>query len=164
MKVADFIEVGASARLPESAQALFLRKFDSPAPDFPHHVLAHWRDPSGEPQLACYIHFTDAGDILLGGGACTDERVMRRLSAAQRDALRRAGGIYRYALEWSVRHFAARFSAVFGYCGDRRAERVDLAAGFVPTAHEHLLVYWTHKLEGSRQNELVARAMTHVPF
>jgi len=164
MKVSDFIDVGESARITAPAQALFLRKFRTPAPDFPHHVLAHLRDASGEGHLVCYIHFTDGGDILLGGGACTDERVLRRLSSAERDALRRAGGIYQYALEWSVRHFAPRFSAVFGYCGDKRAERVDLAAGFVPTAHRHLLVYWTRKLEAARQDELTARAMTHVPF
>ena len=112
----------------------------------------------------CYIHFTDCGDILLGGGACVDDRVLRKMSTDERDALRTVGGIYQFALTWSVRHFSDRFAAVFGYCGDALAERVDRAAGFESTAYDRLLVYWTREVDAVRRHRMVEKAQAFTPF
>jgi hypothetical protein len=126
--------------------------------------VAYYRTAEGASLLACYVHFTDCGDILLGGGACVDDRVLRRMSTQQRDAVREAGGIYRHALEWSVRHFSARFAAIFGYCGDALAERIDRAAGFESTPHDHLLVYWTRESDTRRRRQMIAKANSFAPF
>jgi hypothetical protein len=139
------------------ASALFQRRYRQDAPDFPHHVVAFWRD-EGQEIPVCYIHFTAQGSSLLGGGACVDDRAMRRMPVALRDAIRAAGGMYKYTLAWSMRHFAPHCDAIFGYCGDALAERVDLALGFKKTEHPHLLVYWTCDVTPAQQDDLIARA------
>jgi hypothetical protein len=145
------------------ADALFRRRYRQPAPDFPHQVLAFWCDGADEIPV-CYIHFTALGSALLGGGACVDERVLRRMPAPARAAIRDAGGMYKYTLAWSVRHFGARFGAIFGYCGDALAERIDLAVGFAQTQHPHLLVYWTRETDASERQNLIAQAHAVGPF
>lgn len=159
--IAKVIDVAVSEDVPSAAQDLFRRKYARAIPDFPHHVVATLR---GADTPVCYIHFTDCGDILLGGGACVDNRVLRRLPIGQRDLIRSAGGIYRYALGWSVQYFAPRFFAIFGYCGDALAERVDRAAGFGSTPHDKLLVYWTREADEHRRRQMIEKANAFVPF
>ena len=163
MTVGEFIVVRASDDVPETAQALFRRKYGRDIPDFPHHVVAYLRDGDALTPL-CYVHFTDCGDILLGGGACSDDRVMRRMSAAQRAIVRDAGGVYQHVLGWSVRHFAPRFAAIFGYCGDALAERVDRAVGFQSTPYDHLLVYFTRDVEPHRRRQMIEKAHSFGAF
>lgn len=144
--------------------ALFRHRYGVPGPDFPIHVAA-WHAPTdGQPELACYIHFTEQGDLLLGGGACVDPRVMRRMPASLRQSIRAAGGLYQLSLCWSLQQFRGRCKAVFGYCGDPLAERVDRAAGFVDTGHDHLLVYWLDNCDKSEQERLIAEAHAVGPF
>jgi hypothetical protein len=139
------------------ANALFQRRYRQDAPDFPHHVVAFWRH-EGEEIPVCYIHFTEQGRALLGGGACVDNRAMRRMPDSTRTAIRNAGGLYKYSLGWSMRHFAPHCDAIFGYCGDALAERVDLALGFKKTEYRHLLVHWTRDLAPAQKGDLIARA------
>jgi hypothetical protein len=158
MTIDDFINVQETQDVPDVAELLFQRKYQRSVPEFPHHVVAFHRADEGVLRPVCYVHFTDCGDILLGGGACTDERVLRQMTWTERESLRAAGGIYRHALQWSVRHFAPRFSAIFGYCGDALAERVDRAVGFESTSHDHLLVYWTGDADAKRRRQMIAKA------
>lgn len=160
----DFIIVNEAERGPAFAAAVFQRKYKLPVPEFPHHVIACFHEADDRFSVACYIHFTDCGDILLGGGACTDDRVLRRMSTEQRDCIRASGGLYLHTLKWALRHFGERFSAVFGYCGDALAERVDRAAGFESTQHDHLLVYWTREVDPRLRAQMVAKANSFVPF
>lgn len=146
------------------ADPIFLRRYRAPAPDFPIHVLAFYRDEVGTEIPVCYIHFTVQGDLLLGGGACVDDRVLRRMTLAARAAIKQAGGLYQHALAWSVCHLAARCKAIFGYCGDALAERADLAVGFQRTAHDKLLVYFTQELSASERERLIAEANAVGPF
>jgi len=143
--------------------AIFRLRYRADAPDFPHHVIAFWNH-GGQKIPLCYIHFTAQGQALLGGGACVDNRVLRRLPAELRTAIRQAGGLYKYSLAWSVQHFAPRFPAIFGYCGDALAERTDLAVGFKKTEHPRLLVYFTQKIPESEQRDLIAQAHAVGPF
>lgn len=140
-----------------SAAALFRRRFGQEPPAFPHHIVASVREAgSSAAQALCYVHFTPMGSILLGGGACVDNRALRQLSPDQRAALRAYGGLYRMTLDWAVTHFSRNHEAIFGYCGDHLAERIDLAAGFIRTGHRHLLVRWLRPLPPARQQELTA--------
>jgi hypothetical protein len=159
----DFIVLDESGDIPAAAEPLFRRKYQRGVPDFPHHVVATFRG-SVEAPLVCYIHFTDCGDILLGGGACVDDRVLRQMSLEQRDLIRAAGGIYQHALRWSVRHFAPRFAAIFGCCGDALAERIDRAVGFQSTRHDKLLVYWTRDSDERQRRQMVEKANSFAPF
>lgn len=163
MSIGDFIEVGESEDAPEVFVALFQRKYARALPRFPHHVAAYYRSEQS-PVPVCYVHFTDCGDILLGGGACVDNRMLRRMTQDQRAAVHAAGGLYHHVLAWSVRHFAPRFSAIFGYCGDALAERVDRAVGFESTVHARLLVFWTRDADARRRGHMVEKANAFVPF
>jgi hypothetical protein len=146
------------------ARDLFQLRYGVDPPDFPHHVIAFLRGPDGNAQPICYVHFTELGELLLGGGACVDNRAMRRMDAATRASIRDGGGLYRMTLDWAVRHFAPRFAAIFGYCGDALAQRIDLAAGFELTAHKHLLVHWTRAVPQHERDRLVAQANAIGPF
>jgi len=145
------------------ANSIFRLRYRADAPEFPHHVIAFWNEGAQRIPL-CYIHFTAQGEALLGGGACVDNRALRRLPAELRNAIRRAGGLYKYSLAWSVQHFAPHFAAIFGYCGDALAERTDLAVGFKKTEHPRLLVYFTRALDASTRDELIAQANAVGPF
>lgn len=159
-----YFEVAVADDGKRVADPIFQRRYRQAAPDFPYHVVGFYRAPDGESQAACYIHFTALGDCLLGGGACVDDRVLRRMAAPAREALHRAGGLYRHCLAWSVRHFAPHYPAIFGYCGDALAERADLAVGFERTAHPHLLVYFTRPLTAETRARLIAEANAVGPF
>lgn len=150
--------------LPASARKLFERSYRCSAPEDPHHVVATLGGGSAGARALCYVHFTALGEVLLGGGACVDAHRLRSAAPAERAALRAMGGPYRATLEWALSHFAARFPAIFGYCGDRLAERIDLAAGFVKTEHPHLLVHWTRALPAAEQARLIAIAHGVGPF
>lgn len=143
--------------------ALFSRRFGHALPDFPHHVVARVH-VDGEARPLCYIHFTEHQGVLLGGGACVDDRLLRRLDPALRRALKVAGGPYQASLRWAVAHFAPRFPAIFGYCGDVLAERADRAVGFEPTGYPHLLAYLTRPLDAAARDRLVAIAHAVGPF
>ncbi|MGA7297666.1 MAG: hypothetical protein WBW92_09170 [Rhodanobacteraceae bacterium] len=159
------IETREESHLDYSARELFRRRYGSPAPDFPYHVvtwLLNAEDDTGVP--ACYIHFTAHGDALLGGGACVDPRAMRRMPSGLRQSIKAQGGLYQLSLAWSLQHFSGRFKAVFGYCGDALAERVDRAVGFVDTGHKHLLVYWLDSCDPATRARLIAEAHAVGPF
>ncbi|NCT66073.1 MAG: hypothetical protein GXC76_00360 [Rhodanobacteraceae bacterium] len=158
------IEIREAVDGADIARALFRRRFGGDPPDFPHHVLAVHRTAAGGEVPLCYVHFTALGELLLGGGACVDNRAMRALPPAARAAIHAGGGLYRMTLAWAVRHFAPRYAAVFGYCGDALAERIDLAVGFERTAHQHLLVYWTRELPSGARDALIAQAHAVGPF
>ena len=160
----QFIRLEETHDVPQSARALFLRKYKHAIPEFPHHVVAYYRGRDGTEAPVCYMHATDCGDILLGGGACADDRVLRRMAADERNALRNAGGIYQFALTWAVNHFSRQFAGIFAYCGDALAERIDRAAGFESTIHDRLLVYWTRDVNVVRRNQMVEKAQAFTPF
>ena len=144
--------------------ALFRRKFRADIPEFPHHIVAWVREADGRQVPGCYSHVTDCGDLLLGGGACSDDRVLRRMTAAQRDALREVGGLYRLTIEWVAQRFRTRHPALFVFVGDALSERVLRSAGFESTAVDRLMVRWLQDPDAKRRQQLVAKAKSFIPF
>lgn len=164
-RVHDFVEMTEIDDGKALADPLFRRRYGTDAPDFPLHVFAFSKQPSGERgPVLCYIHFTVLEDVLLGGGACVDNRELRRLDASSRTAIREAGGLYAHALSWAVRHYSGRYKAIFGYCGDALAERIDLAVGFSKTEHRHLLVNFIADVDDAERARLVELAHAVGPF
>lgn len=161
--VPDGLAIAVEIEPSPDVAALFVRRFGDSLPGFPHHVVARVRIDAVWLPL-CYIHFTEHAGVLLGGGACIDDRLLRRLDAATRLALRSAGGPYQATLRWAVAHFASSFPAIFGYCGDALAERADLAVGFTPTGHPHLLAYFTSPQDEVDSDRLIAIAHAVGPF
>lgn len=158
------IEVRDVADGAQLARDLFQHRYRQDPPAEPHHVIAFHRLPTGVRIPVCYVHFTPFGDALLGGGACVDDREMRKMDASTRAAVRARGGLYRMTLDWALGHFASSYAAIFGYCGDRLAERIDLAAGFERTEHRHLLVRWMRAVEAEERARLIARVNAIGPF
>lgn len=120
------------------AGELFQRKFHSPIPNYPHHFIAFYRGSGGSLHVASYGHVMLIEGMGMGGGSCTDERVLRLMSSEERDAIRAAGGLHCLLIRFIFKTFAARASILFAYCGDKRAELVDLRAGFERTEHPYL--------------------------
>ncbi|MBU6198623.1 MAG: hypothetical protein KGI64_00480 [Xanthomonadaceae bacterium] len=162
--LSKFLTVAEIEEAVELAQPVFDRRYRLPVPEFPHHVVALYRRADGTRELACYIHFTDCGDLLLCGGACTDNRVLRRMDEAERDALRAVGGVFQHTLAWSQRHFAPRFAAVFGYTGDTMTQRVIEDLGWVSTPHSHLVVYWLQDVDEDKRRQMIAKAHSFGAF
>ena len=146
------------------ADPIFERRYRATAPDFPIHILAFYLAPDGQELPVCYIHFTEKGEILLGGGACVDDRGLRRMSPEARLAVRKTGGLYQHVLSWSLCHLSSRCKAIFGFCGDALAERADLAVGFRRTAHSKLLVHFSQEFDESERLRLIAEAHSVGPF
>ncbi len=162
--VAHWVRVEETDDGQRLAEPIFQRRYRASAPDFPHHVIAHCRTAGGDWLPACYIHFTAVDRMLLGGGACVDDRVLRRLPAAARASIHGAGGLYAHTLRWSLQHFAPRCDAIFGYCGDPLAERADLAVGFHKTEQPRLLAWFPAPLPESERRALIDRANAASPF
>ena len=134
---------------------LFRRKFGHPPPTIPRPLVALYRDGEGGLHLAGYSHMMPFGDVYLSGGSCTNGDTARRMRPEEREALAAAGGVWFQVLKYAFRKYAGCCDAFFGHCGDKRALEVALAAGFVQTEHQHLIVHWHKPL-----HENVRRALT----
>jgi hypothetical protein len=144
------------------AGALFRRCFRTAPPDSPRHYVARV-DLGDEERTIGYIHYSRLDDVYLGGGMCIDERVLRRLPPERRARLKAAGGITEQMLRYTCADLAdAR--AIFGYVGDKRAERVDLRAGFQHTEFERVIVFWPRKVPEIEQRTLIERVAKLGPF
>jgi hypothetical protein len=141
---------------------LFRRSFRAEPPATPHHYVAR-AAIDGQMRTIGYVHYERLDDMYLCGGMCMDERAFRRLSAEQRAALRAAGGVAEQMLRCTFAKLA-HAKAIFGYVGDRRAERVDLRVGFRHTGLPHLIVHWPAPLPASERRARVARVARLGPF
>lgn len=143
---------------------LFRRKFGGDPPRQGHHLIAFFRVAPQRMRVLGYAHFHRFGDIVLVGGVCTDGGCFAEMSEAQRQAIADAGGVYFNVLRYGFEHFASSCDAYFGYCGDARAEVVNLQAGFCKTEHQHLLVNFHKPLHEVVQRALIAKAAALGPF
>ena len=160
----SFVHVSERVEPDSEVEQLLQRKFRVSAPAFPIHFLCHVDIADGSRQLACYLHATDCGDLALGGGACTDSRVLRRLSEPQRDVLRSVGGIYRYTLLHMCDALRDRVAAIFACCGDTLSERVMRRTGWEPTQHNDLFVHWLQGVTDTQRGHMLAKARSFMPF
>lgn len=163
-QLADFVRFAELGDLDEGLRALFRRKFRLEAPEFPHHFLASVRLGDGSWQPASYMHATDCGDLVIGGGACTDERVLRRLDGEQRRRLRAFGGIYRALVLYEMAWFREKLPAAFACVGNPVAVRLLATLGFEPAGPDTLFVRWLQAVDAARQRQLVAKAASFMPF
>ena len=144
------------------AGALFRRCFRTAPPDSPRHYVARV-DVSGKERTIGYIHYSRLENVYLGGGMCIDDRVFRRLSSEHRARLKAAGGVAEQMLRYTFADLGDA-KAIFGYVGDKRAERVDLRAGFQHTEYKHLIVYWPNRVPEIEQRALIERIAKLGPF
>lgn len=160
----DILLVTEVDRGPDFAGELFRRKFAQELQDVDRHVVAFYRQAPDRFVLLSYMHYWLRDDVCLVGGGCTDGRAFAHVAPADAQRIRAAGGVMLQTLRFGFRKYAPRCEAFFGYCGDARAWEVDMAAGFVPTQHPHLIVHWHRELPPARQAELIERVRGFGPF
>jgi len=158
------IQVTTVSDGPFFVDELFRLKFGSPAPDYGHSVIAFWRGDWQRFVPLCYTNFLPYEGVILVGGAMTDGRVLRQLPAETRREIKAGGGVYYAVLKYAFDRFAPDCEAFFGYAADTRALRVDLAAGFEHTEHEHLIVHFHKPLGAARQQSLIGKIHQLGPF
>lgn len=146
------------------ADELFRRKFGDPLPAYPHHFTATYRDGNGDLHLASYGHVMLHLGMGLGGGSCTDQRVLRLMSADERAAVKSAGGLHFLLIRFIFERFVTHAPVLFAYCGDARAEMVDLRAGFEKTEYSYLLRRVLRPLTDAEVADYTRRAAAIGPF
>ena len=137
---------------------LFQRKFGHQVPNWKHDVVAFFRKSDETLVPLSYAKFAPFGNVILVGGCCTDGRAFAYMSDEEKQRLSATGGSMAQVLRYGFTRYADSCDAYFGYCGDARAWEVDLSAGFEPTEHEKLLVYWHKPLSDQMKRALVAMA------
>jgi hypothetical protein len=116
------------------AGPIFERKLGGDLPDHGRHLVAFYRhDPFRFTPLGYLNILGHEGQALVGGG-CVDGRAFADVPEAHARAIRAAGGVLYALLRYAFETLADDYEAFFGYCGDARAEEVDLQAGFRHTS------------------------------
>lgn len=160
----DFLTFSDVDNAEAIAGLLFQRKFGHALPEWPNDIVAFLRRDDGSLFPMSYAKFFPMGSVMLVGGCCTDGRAFEYMSEAQKLELAGNRSAMVHLLRYGFRRFADKCDAYFGYCGDPRAWQVDLAAGFVPTEHDKLLVHWHKPLSAQTQRALVAMVNALGPF
>lgn len=160
----DFIVITEVDRGSPFVTDLFLRKYKTSPPIFPHHVIAFWKRTDGLLFPVSYVHFTFCGDIYLAGGACTDGESLRAMSVEQSKAIEEYGGLMLATLRYGFERWGSQCEAIFTCCGDQRALKTTPKLGFTKTDVEYLLVAWMRDLTPNRREELTAKAKSFMPF
>lgn len=145
------------------AGQLFKRSFNHQIPKLPPHYVLVASDEKGQALTLGYVHFTQHHNMYLGGGMCVDIRALRYIPKHLRTDLNNQGGVAFYMLTEAVKKLKD-CDAVFGYVGHKGAYKIDLAVGFEPTIHPHLIVYWKTELTQAQRQQTIKTAYEFGPF
>ena len=140
---------------------LFERSFGTSPPNYPAHGVCFCRFKD-EILVAGYSHLSDYPRYSLGGGMCTDNRTLRRVSPAARAGIKARGGIAQVIIEACFKA-RAHLDAVFSYVGHPVALEIDLRSGFLQTRFPHLIVHWSHHMP-SDADSLIDEVRAMGPF
>lgn len=144
--------------------ALFRKKFGDPAPDYGHSVIGFYRKSFQHFIPVCHMNYLLHENIMLCGGAMTDGAAFAEMPERLAAEIRAGGGIYFHLIKYAFDYFADQCEAYFGFAGDPRALEVDLAAGYEPTGHQHLIVHFHKPVSEQRKRELIEKAHALGPF
>ena len=136
---------------------LFRAKFNSPAPDYGHALIAFYRRAWNHFVPVGYVNFLPYEEVILVGGGMTDGAALRQVPEQTRQAITESGGVLYALLTYGFDRFAFECEAFFGYTADPRALEVDLAAGFAHTQHERLIVNFHKPLSEERKQALIEK-------
>jgi len=146
------------------AGEIFRRKLGQELPDLGRHLVALYRaDAFGFVPLG-YLQIGRHETVALVGGGCTDGRGFASVHPDHAAAIRSAGGVLYGLLRHAFTQMADDYEAFFGYCGDKRAEEVDLQAGFEHTQYKYLLAHFHRSLDAGRQEALIDQVYALGPF
>lgn len=86
--------------------------------------------------------------------------MFNQLTELQKNAISAEGGLLRQTLQYCFTRYENELDAFFGHCGNARAKEVDLAAGFLETHEEKLLVRWNVELPEHKKHALINEAIS----
>jgi hypothetical protein len=156
----DLLSVVEVDQPSSTVREMFSRLFNASVPDFPRHFEARYLPAQTS---VGYVHFTALDDVYLCGGLCLDTRAYKQMPASDRARIGQAGGIAEIMLRACFSDLTDK-QAVFGYCGDLKALRVDLRAGFQKLDHPYLLVRWTREMTEGMKASLTESVHRLGPF
>lgn len=143
---------------------LFRRRFNTTgAPEWGKHYVAFYREGPGRFSTVGYVNYLKHDDSWLCGGLLSDERFYRRIPEHHRALVRAGGGIAETLLRESFKHLRDA-PAIWGYVGDKKAEAVDLRAGFIHTWHDKVMVVWNRELPDEEKDARLRRVIDLGPF
>ena len=119
--------------------------------------------PDGIEECVGFCNWIKYKDVYLEGGLAVQKNFYRRLAKPHFAECTARGGIAQIVMETAATKLTD-CAAWFGYCGDLKALRVDLRAGFVQTEHPYLLVKWMQALSASEQQAWIDDVTRIGPF
>lgn len=145
--------------------ALFRRRFSTDSfPRSPKHFVAFYKGTDGTLLPLGYVHFEIWEGQAMGGGLVIDERLYRRMPSGDRDLIRANGGVAEALLRASIALLPDDLIGIWGYVGDKQAEKVDLRVGFRHTGRPHLMVIWRNEPDDAGKAYWIGRAEAYGPF
>ena len=119
--------------------------------------------PDGTEECVGFCNWIKYKDVYLEGGLAVQKNFYRRLAKPHFAECSARGGIAQIVMETAIAQLTDCV-ANFGYCGDLKALRVDLRAGYVQTEHPYLLVKWMQTLTASEQQARIDDVTRIGPF
>jgi hypothetical protein len=157
-RIRDFITIAEIEDPTPVIQDLFLRKFGDEPPTFGHHIVAFYvAGPSRTP--ISYLHLWTRNRLGYVGEDARMEEYSSNSQNCRKSNIRR-GGLLRQTLLYCFTRHENELDAFFGHCGNARAKEVDLAAGFLETSEEKLLVRWNVELPEHKKHALINEAIS----
>lgn len=145
---------------------LFRRRFrTSSFPERPRHFVGFYRCVDGSVLPVGYVHHDTWNSNSLCGGLVIDERMYRRVPAADREVIHAAGGVAEALLRRSFALLDDDLIAIWAHVGDKQSEKVCLRVGYRHTASQYVMVIWLRDdLSEEDKGEWVRRVTEHGPF
>lgn len=136
-------------------QEILKRKLAVNVQDFGRHVIAFYKHNPKHITPLGYQHIAEYETVALLGGGSVDGLSFKDIPEEVCDDLRRKGGVLYLLLTHVFREYADLYEAFFGFCGDARAEQIDLRAGFNYTGIPMLLAKYREGISEDRKQELL---------
>jgi hypothetical protein len=143
---------------------LFRKKFASPAPEHGHSVVVFYRRSWHHFFPLSYTNFLPYEEVMLVGGAMTDGPAFGLVPAEEAEAIREAGGLFYHVLQYALETYKDQCEGFFALVEDQRSMAVNLAAGFQPTRHNHLIANFHKPISPDRKNFLIEKTHGIGPF
>jgi len=138
------------------ASEIFKVKLDGELPDYGRHVVALYKHGLQLVPLG-YLNILRHDSVALVGGGCVYGKAFAHVQTEHSEAIRANGGVLYCMLKYVFTMMADDYQAFFGYCGDKRAEEVDLKAGFKPTKYPYLLANFHTHMVNQDKDKLIEK-------
>lgn len=136
-------------------QEILKRKLAVNVQDFGRHVIAFYKHTPKHITPLGYQHIAEYETVALLGGGSVDGLSFKDIPEDVCIDLRQRGGVLYMLLTYVFREYADSYEAFFGFCGDARAEAIDLRAGFKHTGLPMLLAKYREDISEGRKQELL---------